>query len=94
MTVTTPASESDLRAAAIQRLKKKQDFRAHLLVYVLVNAFLWAIWVLTDPGGHPWPVYPMAGWGIGVVANAWDVYARRPISEEDVERELRRLRRH
>lgn len=35
----------------------------------------------------------MLGWGVGLAANAWDVYARRPITEEDVRREAERMRR-
>jgi len=34
----------------------------------------------------------MLGWGIGVAANAWDVFVRKPITEAEVEREERRLR--
>jgi 2TM domain len=39
-----------------------------------------------------WPIFPLPGWGIGVVANAWDVYGRRPISEDEIRRETDRLR--
>jgi hypothetical protein len=31
--------------------------------------------------------------GIGLAANAWDAYGRRPISEERIEREVRKLER-
>ena len=36
---------------------------------------------LTSPGR---PIFPIAGWGIGLAANAWDVYGRRPISEAEI----------
>jgi hypothetical protein len=49
------------------------------------------IWVMTDPHGFFWPVFPIAGWGIGVIMNAWDVYARQEITEEDIHREMDRL---
>lgn len=50
---------------------------------------------LTSAGGNwwPWPILPTLGWGIGLALNAWDVYFRRPITEADVDDELRRLRR-
>jgi hypothetical protein len=32
--------EEELRKRAIERLKKKHDFRGHLLVYTLVNTFV------------------------------------------------------
>jgi hypothetical protein len=33
--------------------------------YLAVMALLWLIWLLAG-AGHPWPVWPMLGWGIGV----------------------------
>ena len=84
-------SEEDLREQAIARLKKKRDFRTHVFMYVAVNAFLVVIWAVTSSGFF-WPIFPILGWGIGVAANAWDVYGRRPIREEEIRREADRLR--
>jgi hypothetical protein len=83
--------EQVLRDKAIKRLKKQRGFRSHLLVYVLVSTLLVVIWVMTDPHGFFWPVFPIAGWGIGVIMNAWDVYGRQEITEEDIHREMHRL---
>ena len=66
----------ELRERAVTQLRKKHDFHAHLLAYVCVNAFLVAIWAVTDPGGFFWPIFPIFGWGIGVCFNAWDVVQR------------------
>jgi hypothetical protein len=77
------------RDKAVQRLKKRRDFRAHLLVYVLVNGFLVVIWAITGSGFF-WPVFPIAAWGIGLVLNAWDVYWRHEITEQDIEHEMER----
>lgn len=85
---TDPAA--DLRQQAIESLKKKRDFRTHLLMYVLVNTMLVVIWAVTG-GDFFWPIFPILGWGIGVVANAWDVYGRKPISEDEIRREQQRL---
>jgi hypothetical protein len=38
-----------------------------------------------------WPVFPLAGWGIGIVAHAFDVYSRAP-SEERIRREIEQFR--
>jgi hypothetical protein len=81
-----------LREAAVTRLRKKRDFGMHVLIYLLVNGFLVVIWAVTS-GGFFWPVFPIAGWGIGLAANAWDVYGRRPISESEIRQEMDRLRR-
>jgi hypothetical protein len=86
----TPVSEPGLREQATIRLRKKSEFRAHLLAYVLCNAFLLTIWALTGAKFF-WPAFPLLGWGIGVVFHAWDAY-RRPFSEEQIQGEMRRMR--
>ena len=83
-------SQQDLREQAIERLKKKRDFRAHVFIYVAVNAMLVAIWAIVG-GGFFWPIFPILGWGVGVAANAWDVYGRKPIGEDEIRRETERL---
>jgi hypothetical protein len=81
-----------IRAMALRRLRKQSDFRVHLLIYLVVNGLLVLVWAWT---GAPvfWPIFPIVGWGIGVAANAWDAYGRKPITEDRVQREIRRLRR-
>ena len=87
--------EELLREQALENIKRRRDFKAHALAYVLVNAFLWVIWAVTSSAHgspiFPWPIIPLAGWGIGLGMHAWDTY-RRPITERDVDRELERLR--
>jgi 2TM domain len=84
-------TDDQLRDEAIHRLKKKRDFKMHLLMYVLINALLVGIWALSG-GDFFWPIFVIGGWGIGLVANAWDVYGRKPISEDEIRRETERLR--
>lgn len=88
----TPRTDEELRELAVAMLKKKRDFRAHVFIYVAVNAMLVVIWAVTGSGFF-WPIFPILGWGVGVAANAWDVYGRKPISEEEIRRETERLRR-
>ena len=87
-----PTNEDELREQAIGRLKKKRDFRSHLFIYLAVNAVLVAIWAFTSPHGFFWPIFVILGWGIGVAANAGDVYGRKPITEDEIRREADRLR--
>jgi hypothetical protein len=86
-----PEREDELRKLAVNRLKKKRDFGTHVVVYVTVNAFLVAIWAVTG-SGYFWPIFPILGWGIAVAANAWNVYGRKPITEDRIRRETERLR--
>ena len=42
-------------------------WRVHLITYLAVIAgLLWLIWALTG-AGYPWPIWPMLGWGVGLV---------------------------
>jgi hypothetical protein len=79
---------------AVAQLKKRRDFHGHLLVYVLVNGFLVVIWAVVGAHAFFWPIFPIVGWGIGVVMNAWDVYWRHPITEQDIQREMEREDKH
>jgi 2TM domain len=94
MAIDESSRQDVLRERAIKRLKKRRDFSGHLLVYVLVNAFLVVIWAMTDPDGFFWPVFPIVGWGIGVVLNAWDVYHNDEFDQEQIRREIERLQAH
>jgi hypothetical protein len=75
------------REDAVKRLKAKRDFKNHLAAYVLVDALLVVIWA-TQGGGDFWPGWVIGGWGIGLVLNAWTVYFQRPITEDDIRREM------
>jgi cytochrome b561 len=92
--MATDTREQAPRDKAVQRLKKRRDFYGHLLLYALVNAFLVVIWAVTDLHGFFWPVFPMVGWGIFVVLNAWDVFWRPGITEEDIQQEVKREQEH
>ncbi len=94
----TPETESNapdpaavLRERALTRLKKKRDFHAHLLVYTMVNSFFVLIWAIVGFGGFFWPIFPIVGWGIGVVMNAWDVYHVEDFGEPEIQREIARM---
>jgi hypothetical protein len=91
----TTQNEDDLRARAEARVKAREDFRMHLLIYVLVNGLLWGIWITSGmPGGQvPWPAFASFGWGIGLVAHWWTVYGvNESRREEEIQKEIRRMR--
>lgn len=84
-----PVATDDERALARKRVQAKRDLGTHVVVYVVVNAFLILIWSLSGQG-YFWPAWVLGGWGIGLVLNVWEVYGRKPITEADVDAELRR----
>jgi hypothetical protein len=77
------------RQQARERLQTRRDFGSHLIAYIVINAFLVGAWALTG-GGYFWPAWVMAGWGAGLVLHAWEAFVRRPITEADIDAELRR----
>ncbi|PEO36924.1 2TM domain-containing protein [Bacillus wiedmannii] len=51
---------------AKKRVENLQAFYIHLTVYILVNLMLFIINISSD-SSKLWFVYPLAGWGIGIV---------------------------
>lgn len=93
---TSQGADTDLRTEAVQSLNKKREFNAHLVSYILINLVVWAVWgvIFVATGAwFLWPAFVTLGWGVGVAFHAWDVYWRRPITEEEILREQARLRR-
>ncbi|MFI7588025.1 2TM domain-containing protein [Spongisporangium articulatum] len=84
----------DLRGRALQRLKRKQAFYRQLTTYLIVNAFLWVIWVISGLNGgswFPWPIFPLLGWGLGLAFQARSVFGRDGFTEAEIQAEMRRL---
>ena len=87
-----PDEEEQLRAAAASRLKRKSDFHWHLVAYVVINGFFWALWALTSGvDSYPWPAWITLCWGLGVAFHWWDA-TRRPITPQAIQREMDRMR--
>ncbi len=85
----SPGGATTAHELALKRVKAKRDFEAHLVVYVVVNAFLVLAWWWSG-AGYFWPGWVLAGWGIGLVMNGWEAFVRKPITEADVREEMRR----
>jgi 2TM domain len=90
---TEPSPESSTevneRSWARKRIEKKQKFRGDVVAYIVVNAFLVGIWAIGGRG-YFWPGWVLAGWGVGLVLDAWNLYFRQPITDADIDQELRR----
>ena len=76
--------------------KKRASFKSHLLVYLLVNAFLWGIWYFSGNSNwvnhdrYPWPIWTTLGWGVGLAFHFLGAYVF-PRSNS-VEREYEKLK--
>lgn len=85
-TVPEPVSE---RERARKHIQQRRGLQAGLFAYVVVNAFLIGVWAMSG-GGYFWPAWILAGWGLGMVFAVWD-YLRGPVTEQQVDEELRRM---
>lgn len=84
-------SEKALWDLAVRRLKEKQEFRGHVVAYILVNSFLVALWWISGAGFF-WPAFPMLGWGIGLGMHAWSAYGRSVATQDEIRQEMERIR--
>ncbi|MGH2574272.1 MAG: 2TM domain-containing protein [Ignavibacteria bacterium] len=73
--------------------KRRAEFKRHLFTYLLVNLFLWGIWLFAGlKNGHfgfIWPFFVTVGWGIGLTSNYLAVYTN--IKESLADREYHKL---
>lgn len=74
--------------------QKRASFKRHLMTYLVVNAFLWAVWAMTGShrynGGMPWPLWSTLGWGIGLAFHYFGAYVYP--GDSSVEREYEKLK--
>jgi hypothetical protein len=59
---------ADLPARAEPTAHRERWDRDHVRAYLGVSVMLVAIWALTG-AGYFWPIWPILGWGIGVLAD-------------------------
>src|SRR5271168_3209809 len=82
-----PSPMSTDHHAAIERIQAKRGFGVHATVYVAVNLLLIAVWAIASRG-YFWPIWPLLGWGVGLGVNYWAVFLRKPISDDEIRREM------
>jgi hypothetical protein len=82
-------SENTDRDWARAMVEKKHKLRADVVAYVVINLALLVAWALSG-FGYFWPGWVLGFWGAFLLLDAWNVYYRRPVTEEEIEREMRR----
>jgi hypothetical protein len=69
---------------ARKRVEEIKGFYGNLTAYIVVNAALLAINLITSPD-HLWFYWPLIGWGIGVAIHGMKVYNYLPFLGKDWE---------
>ncbi|MFN9727134.1 2TM domain-containing protein [Acidovorax sp.] len=85
----------DIEQLARRRANAKLGWYMHALVFVLVNAVIFMMSRYAF-GDRPWSVYPLLGWGLGLVLHAVSVFVLGSGSgfrERMVHKERERLQR-
>jgi hypothetical protein len=80
------------REREARQILKRRTFYLHLAIYVAVQVMLIAIWALVG-GGFPWFLFPLMGWGIGVVAHGASAFLLAHPDDIVLQREQKRLSR-
>jgi len=88
---TPPGPAEQDRGKARARIERRRKFAADLVAYVVINLGLIVAWAVTGAGDF-WPGWVLGIWGVFLLLDAWNVFFRRPVTEEDIDRELRRNR--
>lgn len=68
-----PLSSDDIERIARKRAGAKLGWYIHAVVYVVVNLFLFAMSQYAF-GTRRWSVFPMLGWGLGLVLHGVAVF--------------------
>ena len=92
--MSTGISEEELYRQARKRVEEKKGFYIHFAVYIIVNILLVVIWAVTG-GGFPWFVFPLGGWGIGLLFHFLGVFIFSRQSgweRRQIEKEVERLK--
>lgn len=88
-------SDEELYRHARRRVAARKGFFVHLSVYIIVNALLVVIWATTG-AQYPWFIFPLAGWGIGLLFHCLGVFVfsgNTAWEQREIEKEVERMRR-
>ena len=85
---------AELRKEARERAEMKLSFYFNIVIYIIINSLLISIWYFNGMG-FPWIIFPLVGWGIGVLIHylmAFVFYGRK-LSDGMAEKEYEKLTR-
>jgi hypothetical protein len=87
-------SEQEIYEEARKRVKKKREFYSHLGAYLLVNAVLVVVWLLTWRG-YMWFLWPLCIWGVFVLWNFIEVFVLDQVVSEKsaIAKEVEKIKR-
>lgn len=90
--MTDSSDSRNLRDRAIHRLKAKQSFWYALATWVVLSVLFIIVWAVSGMGEF-WPVWPIAGIGIGVAFAGIRAFGAGSggLAESKIDGEMKRL---
>jgi len=74
---------------ARSRLERRRKLGDSVVAYLVINSFLIGIWAVIGQG-YFWPGWALAGWGVALILEIWSLFSHRPITNADIDREMRK----
>ncbi len=59
---------------AFEQVQHEKGFYRHLIMYVIIIAFLFALNLITEPG-YIWAKWPAMGWGLGILIHGIRIFS-------------------
>ncbi|RPH93688.1 MAG: hypothetical protein EHM72_16135 [Calditrichaeota bacterium] len=87
--------EEKLYEEAREIVEAKKGFYIHFIIYVIMSGVMYLVWRFTWTG-YRWYIWPILGWGVGVLFHFLAVFFFSESSDWDkkaIEKEVERLKR-
>ena len=85
-------TEGELRDKAVERIKRKRDLLGHAVLFLVINAGLWAVWAIDGANTDDlWPAWVTGIWLAILLLDAVKIYGERPITDQRIQEEMRRI---
>ncbi|MBE9258620.1 MULTISPECIES: 2TM domain-containing protein [Dolichospermum] len=63
----------EVKKEQMSNSQQRKDFKSHLLAFLAINGFLVLLNLVVSPG-YFWAIYPILGWGLGLLLHGIKVY--------------------
>ena len=63
----------EVKKEQMSNSQQRKDFKSHLFAFLAINGFLVLLNLVVSPG-YFWAIYPILGWGLGLLLHGIKVY--------------------
>ena len=94
--MSSEMSEKEIYEEARKRVEEKKGFFIHFTVYIVINIMLVLIWAFASGSVFPWFIFPLGGWGIGIIFHFLGVFVfsrRTGWERREIEKEVEKIKR-